>query len=587
MSIQSLAQKLQSEGRNGDSLLVHMTPSEVGGLQALAKASGGSLTVNPKTGLVEANFLEAILPTVLGVGLSFIPGVGPLAAGALVGGGTALATGNIEKGLLAGLGAYGGAGLGGAISAAGAPAAAASAMGVPGAATGTGSQAAMLAEQAAGFGTEGLENIASSAGYASGATPSVMGAGSQFSAGLGEIGKAPGAFLKSNLTNIGMAAAPMLAAGYSGEAEQPETEAEGNIRDYEFSQEVNPNFGMPGQSYYTQTYTPGAVTPVSEYGYAEGGIAQIQGPYTRQQRPVDPAVGAYNQELMQRARQEYLQTPAPGAFRSALPNQGVYDPQAGAAFKQAQEARAAAAAEAAKTPSVGGYTYDAANQRFTQMEPTASEFEKLKEEMDRMRNEFGGGFNPYYSDSGGDGGFDMGDSVGGGASGGNSNADGSVGNGASGTGTDGEAAWSRGGSLRYGGVIKKAPGGLASIAGGEFMEDGSFVIDARTVAELGNGSSNAGLELLTQLGGRPVEGPGDGVSDSIPATIDGTQDAAVARDEVIFTPQAVAAIGGGDAGRGRELLSGIMRQAEKARKKVDRGEDSGAGLKALSMAGAV
>jgi hypothetical protein len=132
-----------------------------------------------------------------------------------------------------------------------------------------------------------------------------------------------------------------------------------------------------------------------------------------------------------------------------------------------------------------------------------------------------------------------------------------------------------------------SPGGVASIAGGEFMEDGSFVIDARTVSELGNGSSNAGLELLMRLGGRPVEGPGDGVSDSIPATIDGTQDAAVARDEVIFTPQAVAAIGGGDAGRGRELLYEMMRQAEKARKEVDRGEDSGAGLKALSMAGAV
>jgi hypothetical protein len=540
MSIQSLAQKLQSEGRNGDSLLVHMTPSEVGGLQALAKASGGSLTVNPKTGLVEANFLESILPTIFGIGLSFVPGVGPLAAGALVGGGTALATGNIEKGLLAGLGAYGGAGLGGAI-------------------TSSGATTLGAAADTANFANLGMNTTAV-------APPTAF---ESFKAGLGEIGKAPGAFLKSNLTNIGMAAAPMLAAGYSGEAEQPETEAEGNIRDYEFSQEVNPNFGMPGQSYYTQTYTPGAVTPVSEYGYAEGGIAQIQGPYTRQQRPVDPAVGAYNQELMQRARQEYLQTPAPGAFRSALPNQGVYDPQAGAAFQQAQEARAAAAAEAAKTPSVGGYTYDAATQQFTQMEPTASEFEKLKEEMDRMRNEFGGGFNPYYSDSGGDGGFDGFDNPG------------------NNPGNDVPGGQSDSPSHAAGGVIKKAPGGLASIAGGEFMKDGSFVIDARTVAELGNGSSNAGLELLTQLGGRPVEGPGDGVSDSIPATIDGTQDAAVARDEVIFTPQAVAAIGGGDAGRGRELLYEIMRQAEKARKKVDRGEDSGAGLKALSMAGAV
>lgn len=519
MSIQSLAQKLQSEGRNGDSLLVHMTPSEVGGLQALAKASGGSLTVNPKTGLVEANFLESILPTVLGVGLSFIPGVGPLMAAGLVGGGTALATGNIEKGLLAGLGAYGGAGLGGAISAAGAPAAAASAMGVPGAATGAGSQAAMLAEQAAGFGTEGLENIASSAGYASGATPSVMGAGSQFSAGLGEIGKAPGAFLKSNLTNIGMAAAPMLAAGYSGEAEQPGTEAEGNIREYEYSQEVNPNFGMPGQSYYTQTYTPGAVTPVSDYGYAEGGIAQIQGPYTRQQRPVDPAVGAYNQELMQRAQQEYLQTQAPSAFRSALPNQGVYDPQAGAAFQQAQEARAAAAAEAAKTPSVGGYTYDAATQRFTQMEPTPSEFEKLKEEMDRMRNEFGGGFNPYYSDSGGDGGFD-----------GFNDPGNNPGNEVPGGQSDSPIH-------AAGGVIRMANGGMYNL--GSYSD-----------------------------GGRLLRGPGDGVSDNIPATIEGGQPARLADGEFVVPARIVSELGNGSTEAGARQLYAMMDRVQKARNKT-------------------
>lgn len=516
MSIQSLAQKLQSEGRNGDSLLVHMTPSEVGGLQALAKASGGSLTVNPKTGLVEANFLEAILPTVLGVGLSFVPGVGPLAAGALVGGGTALATGNIEKGLLAGLGAYGGAGLGGAL-------------------TSSGATTLGAAADTANFANLGMNTTAVT-------QPTAF---ESFKAGLGQAAAAPGAFLKSNVGNIGAALAPALGADYGGDVAQPEDE--GNIREYEFSQEVNPNFGMPGQSYYTQTYTPGAVTPVSEYDFAEGGIAQVQGPYTRQQRPVDPAVGAYNQELMQRAQQEYLQTQAPSAFRSALPNQGVYDPQAGAAFKQAQEARAAAAADAAKTPSVGGYSYDAATQRFTQMEPTASEFGKLKEEMEELRSQQEtpqDAFDPF---------------------GGMLNSEGNA----------------------NGGVIRKAPGGLASIAGGEFMEDGSFVIDARTVSELGNGSSNAGLELLMQLGGRPVEGPGDGVSDSIPATIDGTQDAAVARDEVIFSPQAVAAIGGGDAGRGRELLYEMMHQAEKARKEVDRGEDSGAGLKALSMAGAV
>jgi hypothetical protein len=88
-----------------------MSKNEIKGLQALALANGGSLTINPDTGLVEAGFLEQILPMVAGAGLMLIPGVGPLAAAAIVGGGYGLATGSVEKGLIAGLGAYGGAGL--------------------------------------------------------------------------------------------------------------------------------------------------------------------------------------------------------------------------------------------------------------------------------------------------------------------------------------------------------------------------------------------------------------------------------------------------------------------------------------------
>jgi hypothetical protein len=105
------AQNLASYGRGNDTQLVHMTPGEVKGLQALALAHGGSLTTNPDTGLTEAGFLEQILPMVAGAGLMMIPGVGPLAAAAMVGGGYGLATGSVEKGLMAGLGAYGGAGL--------------------------------------------------------------------------------------------------------------------------------------------------------------------------------------------------------------------------------------------------------------------------------------------------------------------------------------------------------------------------------------------------------------------------------------------------------------------------------------------
>jgi hypothetical protein len=134
MSLQNLANQMQTTGRGGDSMLVHMNPKEVAGLQQLAMAHGGSLTINPETGLPEAGFLSSILPTVLGMALA--PATGGASLGltsafqtaALVGAGTGLMTGSLKKGLMAGLGAFGGAsmapGIMGASSAA--PAAAAS-----------------------------------------------------------------------------------------------------------------------------------------------------------------------------------------------------------------------------------------------------------------------------------------------------------------------------------------------------------------------------------------------------------------------------------------------------------------------------
>lgn len=120
MSLHNAAKHLESKGRNGDSMLVHMTPGEVRGLQALALAHGGSLSVNPDTGLVEASFLKRMLPTIAGIGLSMIPGVGPLMAASMVGGFETMRTGDLGKGLMAGLGAYGGAGLAQGLSTAGA-----------------------------------------------------------------------------------------------------------------------------------------------------------------------------------------------------------------------------------------------------------------------------------------------------------------------------------------------------------------------------------------------------------------------------------------------------------------------------------
>jgi hypothetical protein len=126
MSLKNAASQLAAHGRNGDSTLVHMTPSEVHALQGLAAANGGHITINPDTGLPEANILKSLLPMLAGLALG-PAGLGiassALGAGAMVGGATALATGDLKKGLMAGLGAYGGAGLGGNLIGAGAGAA--------------------------------------------------------------------------------------------------------------------------------------------------------------------------------------------------------------------------------------------------------------------------------------------------------------------------------------------------------------------------------------------------------------------------------------------------------------------------------
>jgi len=132
MSLHAIAHHMASRGRGDDSMLVHMTPNEVAGLQALAMKHGGSLTINPETGLAEAGFLKKLLPAIIGFGLNmFAPGVGTAIGSALgtsaavgtgiaVGGVEALRTGSLSRGLQAGLGAYGGASLSGSMSGLGA-----------------------------------------------------------------------------------------------------------------------------------------------------------------------------------------------------------------------------------------------------------------------------------------------------------------------------------------------------------------------------------------------------------------------------------------------------------------------------------
>lgn len=120
MNQRNAAMGLASLGRGSDSSLVHMSPREIQALQQLAVQHGGSLTINPETGLPEAGFLNSLLPMIAGVGLSFVPGVGPLGAGLMMGAGALAASGgDLGKAAKWGLGGYGGASLGAGLTAAG------------------------------------------------------------------------------------------------------------------------------------------------------------------------------------------------------------------------------------------------------------------------------------------------------------------------------------------------------------------------------------------------------------------------------------------------------------------------------------
>lgn len=76
--IASLAEKVQDQGRGDDTMLVHMTPNEVAGLQALAMQMGGSGTINPVTGLPEFGWLDKAWKNLLKPVRKAARGLGPI-----------------------------------------------------------------------------------------------------------------------------------------------------------------------------------------------------------------------------------------------------------------------------------------------------------------------------------------------------------------------------------------------------------------------------------------------------------------------------------------------------------------------------
>lgn len=95
------------------------------------------------------------------------------------------------------------------------------------------------------------------------------------------------------------------------------------------------------------------------------------------------------------------------------------------------------------------------------------------------------------------------------------------------------------------------------------------VTAAPTVTAAAGGMMSGGVSTLGGYsdGGRLLRGPGDGVSDSIPATIGGKQPARLADGEFVIPARIVSEIGNGSTEAGAKKLYAMMDRIQGARKK--------------------
>jgi hypothetical protein len=241
----NVAENLATRGRNGDTQLIHVSPKELHGLQALAEANGTSLTMNPDTGLPEAFNFKKLIPMIAGAALTAGSGgtLTPLMAAGIVGGGYGVASGSLKEGLMAGIGAYGGAGLGSGIASASTSAAAeqvgqaAVDQAVSGAASGATSGAASgVGDVFAGYSPTG--SVAGTAG-------TTVGAGTAGATGANALSTAQNAINAQALPNFsaeGIAGLKEAAARAANPMDVVRSGAMGNFANS--AQVVNPTIGQ-------------------------------------------------------------------------------------------------------------------------------------------------------------------------------------------------------------------------------------------------------------------------------------------------------------------------------------------------------
>ena len=536
MSLQLAAQHLASQGRGNDSALVHMTPGEVRGLQHIAKAAGGSLSVNPSTGLPEAGFLENLLPMIIGGGLMAmtggaaapaLAGLSPGMIGLGVGGVQALRTGNLMDGVKAGLGAYGGAGLAGGLMGAGAASAANSAGAMANVGAGAPSFASNMSTM--GQGVAGLGTEAGRAGFMSS-----MGGG----LGLAKTGLA--------------AAAPMLME----EPEAPPPIASDKDMGQRYSYSAGPTTpfpepdvpraGSPGQNqsygkerrYFTPGYTKiGAEDARKLYGFAEGGETTFKYDPGKQQYEAIKQGQSRSPTTKELVNSSVVDVYGDGAGSGLGPSGSSSDHGIGAigmgqALSSYGNALGGLAPGGMLAGLIGAGMLAHGIGQLGQAETAAHS----------MGGDFAGhaGLDAGSFGYGSDAGWGAGDQGGwGGDAGGYGGDAGGDGGGGGGDGGGG------GGGGDGGGGAGEANGGLmhAYAAGGYNLGDYSD-------------------------GGRLLRGPGDGVSDSIPATIGKKQPARLADGEFVVPARIVSELGNGSTEAGARKLYAMMNRIQSARGKT-------------------
>jgi hypothetical protein len=417
---------------------------------ALGALMGGGIAALQKKDILQGALMGGIGGA---LGGAFMPGVAGAVGGEAVGAATSGGLGSLGSTTAGAANLFGAAGTAGAGGVGGAGVGSSIMAGAPGAAPGVLVNGTPLMTQAVASGAPAI------------APAAVAGAGG---AGAGGIGS----FLSANkYALMGGGLGGMMAPG-----KEPDPADQGNIYTTQFSQEKNPLFGQQGQNYFaSQTYAPGTYTKAKDYEptqmAANGGIiALAEGGdvdrYERPMRQMSPEVAAYNAQIMERANQQYNVNPRPG------PNQ--VPGSAGYIAPPAQSAPAAAPAGG----SVSGLTFNPVTQKFEG--EFAAPGDKKRNLFNDVSNEVS---QPYYNHSAIDGG---------------GNANGGLMRGYNQGGISTLGSYSDGGQLLKGpgdGVSDDIPARIGARQPAR-LADGEFVVPARIVSEIGNGSTDAGAKQL-------------------------------------------------------------------------------------------